>query len=68
MPLNPKIKSTLIFLMVCFSLSGTVLADTFGVFTGQINTRGVNVRVDATVGAEVICTIRSACPKKHLLI
>jgi len=57
MLLNPKIKSTLIFLMVCFSLSGTVFADTFGVFTGQINTRGVNVRVDATVGAEVICTL-----------
>ncbi|MDP3042196.1 MAG: SH3 domain-containing protein [Candidatus Omnitrophota bacterium] len=57
MLLNPKIKRTLIFLMVCFSLSGTVFADTFGVFTGQINTRGVNVRVDATVGAEVVCTL-----------
>lgn len=57
MLLNLKIKSAFIFLMICFSLQGAVLADTSGVFTGQINASGINVRVDATVGAEVICTL-----------
>ncbi|MDP2928097.1 MAG: SH3 domain-containing protein [Candidatus Omnitrophota bacterium] len=57
MLLNLKIKDTLIFLMVCFSLVGTVFAETFGAFTGQINANGINVRVDATVVAEVICTL-----------
>jgi uncharacterized protein YgiM (DUF1202 family) len=57
MLLNLKIKSTLIFIMFCFSLPGAIAADTFSVFTGQINTGGINVRVDATVGAEVICTL-----------
>ncbi|MFH0918695.1 MAG: SH3 domain-containing protein [Candidatus Omnitrophota bacterium] len=57
MLLNLKIKSTIIFLMICFSLAGIVFADTFDVFTGQINTNGINVRVDSSVGAEVICTL-----------
>jgi uncharacterized protein YgiM (DUF1202 family) len=60
MLLNLKIKSTFsiaLWLTVCFSLPGTVFADTFGVFTGQINASGINVRVDARVGAEVICTL-----------
>jgi uncharacterized protein YgiM (DUF1202 family) len=57
MLLNLKIKSALILLMVCFSLSGTAFAGTFAAFTGQINASGINVRVDATVGAEVICTL-----------
>jgi uncharacterized protein YgiM (DUF1202 family) len=43
--------------MFCFSLSGTVFAYTFGAFTGQINASGINVRVDATIGSEVICTL-----------
>ena len=57
MLLNLKIKSMFIFLAVCFILPGTVFADTFAAFTGQINAAGINVRVDATVGAEVICTL-----------
>ncbi|PIN79386.1 hypothetical protein COV16_04530, partial [Candidatus Woesearchaeota archaeon CG10_big_fil_rev_8_21_14_0_10_34_8] len=36
---------------------GTVLADTFTAFTGQINANGINVRVDSTIGAEVVCTL-----------
>ena len=57
MLLNFKIKISCILLMVCFSLPGVVTADTSGAFTGQINASGINVRVDATVGAEVICTL-----------
>jgi len=57
MRLNLKIKSILILLAVYFYLSGNVCADTFSAFTGQINAAGINVRVDATVGAEVVCTL-----------
>ena len=57
MSLNPKVKITLILLIACLSLSGIVFADTSSVFTGQINANGINVRVDSTVGAEVICTL-----------
>jgi uncharacterized protein YgiM (DUF1202 family) len=64
MLLKLKMKSMLsrragiaLWFMVCFSLSGIAFADTFDVFTGQINAHGINVRVDATVGAEVICTL-----------
>ncbi len=57
MRLNCKIKSGFIFLLVCFILPVIVFADSFTVFTGQINAGGINVRVDATVGAEVICTL-----------
>ncbi len=46
-----------LWLMVYFSLQGIVFADTFVAFTGQINASGINVRVDATVGAEIICTL-----------
>jgi uncharacterized protein YgiM (DUF1202 family) len=52
-----KIKIKLIFLLACFTLSGIAFADTFGVFTGQINASGINVRVDSSVSAEVICTL-----------
>jgi uncharacterized protein YgiM (DUF1202 family) len=52
-----KYKSTFILLIFCFSLPGIVMAETSSVFTGQINTNGINVRVDATVSAEVICTL-----------
>jgi len=49
-----KIKSAVIFFILATSIA---FADTFGVFTGQINANGINVRVDSTVGAEVICTL-----------
>lgn len=54
---NFRIKSVLIVITFCFSFLGTVFADTSGAFTGQINGDGINVRVDSTVGAEVICTL-----------
>jgi uncharacterized protein YgiM (DUF1202 family) len=57
MLLNFKTKSLVVFFMVCLGLRSAVFADTFSVFTGQINASGINVRVDATVGAEVICTL-----------
>ncbi len=50
-----KIKSTLIFLVAL--TANIAFADTVGVFTGQVNVNGINVRVDATVNAEVICTL-----------
>jgi uncharacterized protein YgiM (DUF1202 family) len=52
-----KVKSALIFLMICFSLPKVIFADTFVAFTGQINASGINVRLDATIGAEVVCTL-----------
>lgn len=52
-----KIKSVIIFLLVCFNFLGIVCADTFDAFTGQINASGINVRVDSSVSAEVICTL-----------
>ena len=57
MLLSLKIKNALIFLTVCSSLSGIALAENTGVFTGKINAPGINVRVDSSVGAEVICTL-----------
>ena len=57
MSLTLKIKTALILLAVCSSLTGSAFADTFGVFTGQINANGINVRVDSSVSAEVICTL-----------
>jgi uncharacterized protein YgiM (DUF1202 family) len=57
MLLHFKMKRIFILLAVCFILPGIGLADTAGTFTGQINSAGINVRVDATVGAEIICTL-----------
>ena len=60
MRLSFKIKGRQIitfWLVACFILPSIVFAGTFAAFTGQINASGINVRVDATVGAEVICTL-----------
>lgn len=57
MRIKLKIKSAVILLITCFSLLGTVFALSFEGFTGQVNTSGINVRVDATVGAEIICSL-----------
>jgi uncharacterized protein YgiM (DUF1202 family) len=54
---NLKIKSILVFSIIYFSLLPVVFADAFTAFPGQINANGINVRVDSTVGAEVICTL-----------
>jgi uncharacterized protein YgiM (DUF1202 family) len=51
-----KIKTVLIVLAVCFLPVNFARAADAG-FTGQTNANGINVRVDATVGAEVICTL-----------
>jgi uncharacterized protein YgiM (DUF1202 family) len=56
MLLKFRIKSVFIFSAVCFVLTGAVVADN-SAFTGQVNGSGINVRVDATVGADVICTL-----------
>ena len=52
-----KTKSTFIFLLICLGLPSIVSADTFDVFTGQINAQSINVRVDSSVSAQVICTL-----------
>jgi SH3-like domain-containing protein len=54
---NSKIKCFLILLVFCFGLSGFLHAESFTAFTGQINGNGINVRVDSTVGSELICTL-----------
>ncbi|MCX5693549.1 MAG: SH3 domain-containing protein [Candidatus Omnitrophica bacterium] len=46
-----------IFFVSCFILPGSIFANDFTAFTGQINTSGINLRVDSTVGAAVICTL-----------
>jgi uncharacterized protein YgiM (DUF1202 family) len=55
MRLNYKV--AFVFFLVCFSFVGIAFPATFTVFTGQINSENINVRVDATVGATVICTL-----------
>jgi uncharacterized protein YgiM (DUF1202 family) len=57
MLLSFRIKSILIFFIFCFSLPSIAFTDTFDAFTGQINASGINVRVDSSVGAEVICIL-----------
>ena len=55
MRLNFKI--LLVFFLVCFSSGGVAFPAVFTAFTGQINSESINVRVDATVGAAVVCTL-----------
>ncbi len=50
-------KSILIFLILYCGSAAAVFAEDFSAFTGQINNSGINVRVDSTVGAEVICSL-----------
>ncbi|MFH1190625.1 MAG: SH3 domain-containing protein [Candidatus Omnitrophota bacterium] len=57
MRINIKIESVCILLIACFSLLGTVFAQSFESFTGQVNANGINVRVDARVGVEIICSL-----------
>ena len=62
MRLSFKIKgrqTIALWLMLCFILPSIVFAGTFTAFTGQINASGINVRVDATVGAEIAF---ASCP------
>jgi uncharacterized protein YgiM (DUF1202 family) len=55
MKLNYKL--ALVFFMVCLGFVGVAFPATFTAFTGQVNSGNINVRVDATVGAVVICTL-----------
>jgi len=57
MLLNFRIKALILFMLVSFNLPGIVLADTPGVFTGQVNTNKINVRGDARVGTDIICVL-----------
>ena len=59
MILSHKAKSKVVWLMalVYFCLTGFAWAETFEAFTGKINAKGINVRVDSTVGSEIICSL-----------
>lgn len=46
-----------IFFFAYLVLTSTVLAATFTVFSGQVNADKINVRVDATVGSAVACSL-----------
>ena len=43
--------------LLCFVLARVVFADGFTAFTGQVNASDINVRVDATIGSAVVCTL-----------
>lgn len=57
MPLNLKIRITLIVLVVCLVASIAAFGATSVNFNGQINATDINLRVDATVGSAVICVL-----------
>ncbi len=54
MQLNFRLKTTFVLFIFCFILINAVFA---AVFSGRINADGINVRVDATVGSAIICTL-----------
>jgi len=58
-----KIKTLFLLVTLCFAVFSSLYAETPEVFTGQINASGINVRVDATVGAEIVCNL----PKGELV-
>jgi uncharacterized protein YgiM (DUF1202 family) len=57
MLLNYKYKTGLFILLLIFSFASDLSADAFSAFTGQVNLEDINVRVDATVNSQVICTL-----------
>lgn len=57
MSVNPKIKIISIFFALYFSSIVAALGATFTAFSGQINADKINIRVDATVGSAVICSL-----------
>ncbi|PIQ90963.1 MAG: hypothetical protein COV71_01630 [Candidatus Omnitrophica bacterium CG11_big_fil_rev_8_21_14_0_20_41_12] len=57
MPLNLKIRITLIVLFVSLVTSIAAFGATSVNFNGQINATNINLRVDATVGSAVICVL-----------
>lgn len=50
-------KLTAILFIVSFIFYATVFAATFDAFSGRINADNINVRVDATVGSAVVCSL-----------
>jgi len=52
-----QIKSALILCLFCFSGLLLARAEDFAAFSGQTSAADINVRVDSTVGAEVICVL-----------
>jgi uncharacterized protein YgiM (DUF1202 family) len=57
MQLSHKHRVTLFILLAVFIFAGTVFADGFTAFTGQVNADNINVRVDATVNSTLVCTL-----------
>ncbi len=55
MRLNLRI--TFILFAVCFIFTKVVSAAAFSSFIGRINSDKINVRVDATVGSAIVCTL-----------
>ena len=51
------IRLALFVFLLSFIFAGTACAASFTAFTGQVNADDINVRVDATVGSTIICTL-----------
>jgi uncharacterized protein YgiM (DUF1202 family) len=52
-----RLKIIFIFFVFCCGFTAMVFAENFAAFTGQVNSAGVNLRVDSTTGSEVICNL-----------
>lgn len=57
MQLYFKFKILLVLLAACLSFAGYAFSEEPAVFTGRVNANNINVRVDATTGALVACTL-----------
>lgn len=57
MPLNLKYRITLFVSIICFVAATAACPADPAIFKGQINAENINVRVDATVGSDVICVL-----------
>ena len=57
MPLNLKYRINLIIFVICFVWIPAAFGASPATFTGQINADDINVRVDATAGSKLICTL-----------
>lgn len=52
-----SIRCFLALLFLGLGVCDPAQAQSFVAFTGQVNSGGINVRVDSTVGSEIICTL-----------
>jgi len=52
-----KYKISIIVLAGLLIFSGVAYAAAQDLFTGQVNANAINVRLDATIGAQVVCTL-----------